>query len=177
MKIDKLCMLVFLVVLLLGCQTEGVKPVQSSTVEQYSGKPFTLEIASFSKYDYVDDFKYYWKTEFSEYPLNGVDTLIVIPLNSCGSCVYRTFEVCAKNIAQNYDVLISGDTAIYNKYHEQIEAIGATHNIQLDQNMSMNKYLLNITGPVILVLDDSPMIFNLSVERWEEIIPILHWKG
>lgn len=138
----------------------------------------TNPIGVFEVYENFEDFHAYALAEFEnkDFKIMAQDTLLVIPLNSCGSCVLYTFEKCLGNSNKNFQILISGDTAIFDQYNQYIRQILPGREIHFDLDMSLSKYNVNILGPVLLAWQSQPTIYPLSVEKWEIISPSIGWK-
>ncbi|GEM_PF-5459383 len=135
------------------------------------------ETALIQTYTHWDDLVYYINKELAnDYSAKEVDTLMIIPMNSCASCVSYSINALCSNTF-NGALIIGGKLKHHPEYKDHLRELHEKRFFYHDSTYLMNSYNLGIGGPVILFKQKEQVEYiHLTYGNWPDVIPLLGWK-
>lgn len=159
-------------VLFIGCQSENSEAPEEKVVR-------ITEEMLVKKYDYLEDLKVYLNENVdADMTLNPIDTLLLVPMNSCASCVSYTFNALSINPFSG-KIILGGNPDDYPQYTTYIDAFAETNpDYYIDSTCTMFDYRIGVSGPTMLLKSaDEWKIIELSIADWPIIVQFLHWNA
>lgn len=149
----------------------------STEIPEPTYKPSKEELIK--PYDYVSDLKVYLKETIADsIHWNAVDTLMIVPLNSCASCVSYTINALSINPFSG-KIVLGGNPDDFREYAVHLKNLEEENpTFYVDSSYSMYDYRIGVSGPTMLLKSgDSWKIIDLSIVKWPFVVQLIHWKA